>query len=149
MIIMRRLLLLGVTAALLAGCGPKKIPVVAARGKLLLLKDGQRVPMAGARIVLSPVTGQTSLPALPAATVGADGSFELGTYGRNDGAPEGEYIVAIEWKVMAKPKYDVLGKGKVAQGPDQLDGRYANPATSPLRATVAAGQDLTILVPSP
>jgi hypothetical protein len=62
--------------------------------------------------------------------VGADGSFSLSTYDKDDGAPAGEYAVTIEWQKL-------VTKGQEAEvGPNVLPDRYGKPQTSPLKATV-------------
>ena len=67
----------------------------------------------------------------PRAQVRADGSFELGTYGDNDGAPAGQYTVLITWTqgVGAEESEDT-------QQIDRLKGRYSDPTSSKLKATV-------------
>ncbi len=133
-----------------AGCGRKEPPRVPVGGSLLLQqKDGQMVPMAGAKLVLVPVVGADKTRLFPSARAGADGAFRLGTEGADDGAVEGEYVVTVEWKDRYKPKVDMMGRGEIDRGPDKLKGAYANQATSPLRATVAAGKDLKVVVPAP
>lgn len=135
---------------LLAGCGGDgRLKVVPAKGKLLLKQNGNLTPMANARMVLYPIEGGDAFPTFPAATTDKDGAFELGTYDENDGAPEGEYIVTIDWRPKKKPKYDLMGQGEVPIGPDRLQGAYSNRKTSKLRATVIAGQELNLIVPSP
>jgi hypothetical protein len=61
----------------------------------------------------------------PRAEVRDDGSFAISTYGAEDGAPVGEYIVTIVWEDRD------LG--------DKLGGRYSNSKTSMLRAQVKEG----------
>lgn len=144
-----RMLVVTFGIVLLAGCGgEERIAVVPAKGKLWLdRRDGKLVPIGGARVVFNPVEGEDAFPVFPAATTGADGSFALGSYGETDGAPEGKYIVTIRWNKKKKPKYDLFHKGEVSDGPDQLGGLYSNRKTSRLRATVAAGKALEIVVP--
>src|SRR6266496_3538655 len=33
----------------------------------------------------------------PRATVGSDGKFQVSTYGENDGAPTGDYVILVAW----------------------------------------------------
>ncbi len=135
---------------LLFGCGKRLPEVVPAGGRILLKKaSGELVPMDGARLVLNPVAGEEPFEAFPVARANADGSFRLGTRATEDGAPEGDYVVTVEWKDRSKPKVDMMGKGEVDRGPDKLSGVYSNRATSPLRATVASGKELAIVVPEP
>jgi hypothetical protein len=65
----------------------------------------------------------------PQAVVAADGSFRLTTYLAGDGAPAGEYFVTLYWPGPG-PDDDVHVR------PDRLGGRYADPRTTPLTATV-------------
>ncbi len=138
-------------AVLAAGCSrPERPAVVPAGGKVLLQQaDGKVTPMAGAHVVLIPINADTRLPAYPSARAGPDGSFRLGTFGADDGAPAGDYVVTVEWHDRSRPKYDVAGRGETDRGPDKLKGAYADRTKSPLRATVAAGRELTIIVPAP
>ena len=64
-------------------------------------------------------------------TVGDDGTFTLRTHPHGDGAPPGEYVVLATWfppdaRSQENPK-------------NKLPARYADPAQSPLRATVGDG----------
>jgi len=61
----------------------------------------------------------------PRAEVKEDGSFAISTYGTEDGAPLGEYIVTITWEDRE------IG--------DKLKGRYSDSKSSMLRATVKEG----------
>jgi hypothetical protein len=70
------------------------------------------------------------------ATTEKDGTFRLTTYMSHDGAPEGEYVVTVYWPA---PLPRDAHPGDV--GADLLKGRYANPKTSPLRATVGKGEN--------
>src|SRR5262249_3048712 len=61
-----------------------------------------------------------------------DGSFTLTTYTANDGAPVGNYAVAI---TLRTPPWDENGK----PGPNRLPDRYGRPQTSGLSAKVGEG----------
>ena len=105
------------------GSGPKLSPVT---GKVLYA--GQ--PAEGATVVFHPIDGAADAPR-PSATVGADGSFRLTTYKFGEGAPPGEYVVAVAWfppnaRELTNPK-------------SKLPERYGDPSASPLRATVKDG----------
>lgn len=121
-------LLLAVVAAV-CGCSSKKIEgrkdVFPARGKLLV--DGQ--PPKGALLVLHPID-----PAIqaehPYASIEQDGGFALSTYRGGDGAPAGEYIATVEWRV---PRHT----GDEGPWPNALPERYAKSATSGLRVRIA------------
>jgi hypothetical protein len=85
-------------------------------------------PADGALVRLWPA-GDLSGDLKPLGYVQADGSFELTTLAENDGAPPGRYTVTVEWR----PK-----KKSVMQpdGPDRLNGRYADPKTSKIEVMV-------------
>jgi hypothetical protein len=99
-------------------------PVHPVRGQVFV-KDK---PAVGAFVLLVP-ENEPAEPTdpRPRAEVDANGAFKLSTYGENDGAPAGKYIVTITWPV---PEEDIE---------DKLFGRYADPKTSKLRATVKEG----------
>ena len=63
-------------------------------------------------------------------------ALSLGTFAKRDGAAIGEYIVAIAW-------YDANAQADPQTGERPLKTRaeYADPATSPLRAQIAAGKN--------
>jgi hypothetical protein len=135
-ILMRRLLPVLALVALLAGCseatGPKLYPVtgtVTVGGK----------PAAGALIVFHP-RGNDALDAVrPGATVRADGTYTLVSPGPREGAPAGEYDVAVTWSApppAAAP--GAIGGGEEKTTSDSLGGRYKDPRTSTLKATVHA-----------
>jgi hypothetical protein len=121
-----------------AGCGPsdpKLKPVYPVRGSVFVNDK----PAAGAVVMFHPLPlgpgGARSLPSR--GTVGQDGSFRLTTYNTDDGAPEGEYAVAVYWPGKR------AGKGEADEEssdlpPDRLGLRYNNPATSPVKARVTA-----------
>jgi hypothetical protein len=123
-----------ISALISVSCGqsgrPKLYPV---RGKVL--HDGQ--PAAGARVTFYPKdrTGPQSLS--PVGTVLQDGSFELTTFKTGDGAPAGEYDVAIVWPTQP-------GRKAVAAAlvdTDRLNGAYSDPARSGLQARVVEGKN--------
>jgi hypothetical protein len=104
-------------------------PVHRVRGKMLV--GGQ--PAKGAFVLLVPVN-EPAEPAdpRPRAEVRDDGSFAISTYGVEDGAPVGEYIVTVTWPG------GVLPDGR-EEPPDKLLGKFSSPTKSKLRATVKEG----------
>jgi hypothetical protein len=99
-------------------------PVHPVRGEVLLNEK----PAVGAFVLFVPVNEPAENPdPRPRGTVGPDGSYTLSTYGENDGAPAGDYLVAV-W--MDDPD----------QG-DKLKGRYRDPGQSKLKATVKEGSN--------
>jgi hypothetical protein len=86
----------------LAGCtqGPPKEAVFPVHGQLLFDKE----PATGAVVWLNPVNllDEKDPKVLaetlrPRGIVQEDGSFEVSTYGTNDGAPPGKYLISIHW----------------------------------------------------
>jgi len=91
-------------------------------------------PAAGAVVHFHPVDKDEGSPAF--AVVQEDGSFQLSTYGTNDGAQPGDYIVTLNW--CDEEKVD----GEMINGPDHFGDRYSTPAKSKLHATVTAGENV-------
>jgi hypothetical protein len=118
--------LLGLLLA--AGCGPSTPPVALheVRGRV---EFGRQTPV-GARVVLYPRDGAWPHTSLPTATVTDDGSFRIGTFAADDGAPAGTYVATVQWFPVGKD-------GSV--GGNALPQKYAVPDTSPLTVTVQAG----------
>jgi hypothetical protein len=133
----RPVVLLTLLALALAGCSSYsgRRQVYPVQGQLFI--QGQ--PADGARVVfyLSPGTGSDpQKPVFPLGDVAADGSFQLTTYLKNDGAPEGEYAVTVVWPEPRKPGER---PDSTEERPDRLNGRYAEPENSPFHATIIRG----------
>jgi hypothetical protein len=126
-----------VVMALLASCSREQTlyPVT---GRVLFAGK----PTPGATVVFHPLGSGDAKSAtrtpMPTGEVQPDGSFTLKTHPHGDGAPPGEYQVAIVW-------LDNNRKGEDGTIFNRLPGRYANPQTSGLTARVNAG--LTELQP--
>ena len=93
----------------------------------------QLVP--GAYVVFHPVDRSSCQGRCAVALTDADGSFRLSTRERSDGAPAGDYIVTVIWPDYACPIDECEVTGSLSKH-DRLRGRFADPATSPLFATV-------------
>ncbi|WLD15101.1 hypothetical protein [Planctellipticum variicoloris] len=83
------------------GCGggstQKRLPVYPVKGTLTL--DSK--PLGNVELQLQSLSSQPDSLKPPAyGTVGADGTFVLSTYGKGDGAPEGDYEVALTADAM-------------------------------------------------
>jgi hypothetical protein len=91
-------------------------------------------PMEGAFVSLHPKNGVERAPT-PRATVAKDGSFIVTTYDGNDGAPEGDYVVTVQWYRSIRIGNDLVG------GPNMLPQKYGSAQTSDVRIHVAAGQN--------
>jgi hypothetical protein len=105
-------------------------PVFPVRGKVLY--NGK--PAAGAFVVFHPLSPSGADVPRPRAHAAEDGTYHLTTHLTNDGAPAGEYAVTVTW-----PGPPPKGADREDEGPDRLQGRYANPKTSGLRADVKDG----------
>ena len=91
-------------------------------------------PIEGAFVTLHPKNETEGLPT-PRATVAKDGSFVVTTYDGNDGAPEGDYVVTVQWYRPVRQGNDLVG------GPNVLPAKYASAQTSDVRIRVAAGEN--------
>jgi hypothetical protein len=117
----------------LVGCGQngaERVPVHPVMGAIQF--RGQ--PVGGAFVALHPRTPTDGVPG-PRATVAKDGSFAVSTYDGGDGAPEGEYVLTVQWYKPVKVGNDLVG------GPNVLPAKYASVRTSDVRITVAAGEN--------
>ncbi len=112
---------------LLASCsGGGRQPVYAAHGQVF---DSNQKPAVGAVVMFHPVKPVANDLAKPVGHVDQQGVFTLTTYKKGDGAPEGEYVVTVEWRPPKKTPLD-------PDPPDLLRGEYGNPKTSTLRARI-------------
>jgi hypothetical protein len=127
---------LAATLVLLCCCacgGQRFYPV---HGRVLV--NGK--PANGVKITFHPLESKAEgPPVLPTAVVQADGTFSLQTFlvdqrTLKEGAPAGHYQVSCVWYPEDLMKY--LGQEIL---PDKLQGKYANPKSSGLRAEVTAG----------
>src|SRR6185312_4564325 len=105
---MNRIASIPILAAVLIGLvscsqskGPPRKACYPVKGQLTV--RGQ--PAEGAVIMFQPEgANPDEWPVgYPRATVGADGKFEVATYGDNDGAPAGDYKVLINWPAPGDP----------------------------------------------
>lgn len=109
------------------GCGPQRPAIAPVHGKVFI--DDR--PLTQGRVVAVPSSGRGAN-----GIIQSDGSFQLSTYGKNDGALVGTHKVAV-----------VAYEGAGAGGPESSLGkllvpqRYINPETSGLTIEVASGDD--------
>jgi hypothetical protein len=126
----RRLAWLACLAAItaVAGCGPARKAVYPVQGELRL-GDGR--PAAHAQITLHPVAAARD-DVHPTGEVDDQGRFTLTTYAAGDGAPAGEYRIAIVW---------YLATGRDDETPQNyLPAAYARAESTPLPAvTIVKG----------
>jgi hypothetical protein len=129
-------MLAGVMLALpAAGCGKAKPPTAPVAGRVLL--DGK--PVSDAAVMFEPLDG--GVPAR--GSTGADGSFSLSTFARDDGALLGRHRVSISKFVTEGVAANELGLEAAPGAPGlqpkaALPPRYADPKSSGLKATVEA-----------
>jgi hypothetical protein len=108
-------------------------PVHPVRGQVLL--EGK--PAAGATVAFHPVGGAAEAPR-PSAQTDDQGFFSLTSYASGDGAPEGEYAVTVTWFRPYTTRNLSDGDPNTR---NVVPARYANPATTELRATVSTGDN--------
>ncbi len=104
-------------------------PVYPTTGKVFYLGT----PAEWARVTLVSLDGRDPKKPKPGGQVGSDGSFRLSTYASYDGAPAGRYAVTIVYPSPARKENDEN------VGPDLLQGRYADPKTTPLTVQIKKG----------
>ena len=119
---------------MLAGCGESgssRVAVYPTQGTIYF--EGQ--PIEGALLVLHP-TGAAN-PEIPQSHghVHKDGTFQLTTYQTADGVPAGDYVLTAQWQRLIKK--DVVS----LRGPNVLPAIFSQPATSPLKVHVIAGDN--------
>jgi hypothetical protein len=90
-------------------------------------------PAAGAEMVFYGIDEalQTADAPVPKARVDQQGHYQVSSYEPGDGAPAGEYRVTVIWRQSdsSDPENRDLAR-------DRLQGKYADPETTPLRVTV-------------
>jgi hypothetical protein len=114
------------------GCskpGPKLHPV---RGQVFF----QDKPAEGAKVVFLPAGEENAQfrGARPAATVTADGSFEMQTEPYGVGAPTGEYAVLVTW-------FPPRDENPNANPKNKLPNKYSDQRSPLLKATVKEGNN--------
>lgn len=124
-----RAALLGLLAlsAFPMACGSGNARVDPVRGEVFV----QGKPAEGAAVHLHPRDKEKCRPAF--ATVEADGTFQMTTFAKNDGAVPGDYVVTIVWRD------ERTEDGETIYSADKLGDRYSKADTSTLKATVTTG----------
>lgn len=116
------------------GCAAKsdRVDVRPVTGKVLVKgKPAEGVTMAF--YAEAPGPDGKKMP-VPLGTSDANGEYRLTSYDPGDGAPAGSYKVAATWS--EKPPANFTG---VFEPKDRLQGRFANPEKSTLKAQVPEG----------
>ena len=128
-------------ALLLAGCGDSRelLPLNPVSGRVL----AENAPLAGAMVVFYPVGGSEQLQVLrPRGKTNANGEFQLQTYLPGDGAPVGEFKVTIRWHGEPVPEDSEDERHDAGDlRPNLLLETYAEPAHTPLKVTIANGEN--------
>jgi hypothetical protein len=129
----RGFLLLGLGLAMLfcLACGSGKRKLYPVRGKVVC--DGK--PAEDAIVTLHALDASQPMAQVPTGRVKADGSFAIGTYEPEDGAPPGDYKVIIIWlppDALARISPD----GRL---PNKLPDLYSDAKTTPLKIHVDEG----------
>ncbi len=118
------------SGALLTGCGKAKEPwevVYPAKG--IVKYDGK--PLDRAVITLIPQDPDIPDTVRPTASSKEDGTFEVGTYSKTDGAPEGKYkVIVLHYPIIGK-------KESPASGPNDLPRKYSKAETTDLIVEIA------------
>ena len=120
-------------AALAVGCGGGRKPCYPVSGTVLV--DGKAAPDCLVRFDShDPADHDGPNRVFPLAMADEKGRFQLSTYGANDGAPAGEYVVLIQWLVAEA--------GDEESSVDRLGNRYTDPETSKIRIRVSEGENV-------
>jgi hypothetical protein len=124
--------LLACVAGTAAGCSKPdgRVPVYPVSGAVVG-PDGR--PVSGAAVCFHPAAGHPAPDLRPVGYTQADGTFLLTTYTSGDGSPAGEFVVTVGLR-PAEPDKPEAEPGDVLTLTGPV--RYADPKTSPLKATV-------------
>ncbi len=120
-----------IAAALLvmlpAGCGKQgdHLAVYPVEGQVLW----KGKPLAGAQLAFYRKGTGDAKPVAARAQTDSNGHFQLGTYQKTDGAPEGDYAVTVVYYAM-RPEDG-------GAGPNVLPKKYASAKTTDLQVKVA------------
>jgi len=115
---------------------PARVPVIPAQGKA----DFEGKPIPEAAIFLHPVGAKTPPFPRPRAVVRSDGTFVVGTYTKDDGAPPGEYKVTVQW-------FQRIGTaGNDLLPINLLPPSYGNAETSDLSVRIQEGETATLVL---
>ncbi len=126
-------------ALLAAGCGGTGKPEAVPAGGQVMFKKS--TPAAGALVVFHPLDPdyEKRIGGKPFAKVKDDGTFTLTTYAEDDGAPEGEYGVTVDWRSKAKDVKFSHRRGWGRRNGPPLNPKYGNPQQPLFKFTVKKG----------
>ena len=115
-------------AAAAGGCGDGKLKVYPVTGQVLY--NGE--PLKGVDVAFHPTDPKNTPGYPPHATTDADGKFALMTFVKDDGAPAGEFQVAIAFAVEAADE----GSDQVKKLSFQVPAKYQRQETSGITVTI-------------
>jgi hypothetical protein len=96
--------MLPLVALVITGCGPTDPPKAVGPQPVSgqVVYDGK--PAAGVNVYLFPTDAPTppAIPRNPTGVTGEDGRFVIGTFGKDDGASPGDYMVLLDWPQSSK-----------------------------------------------
>jgi len=115
-----------------SSCKKSSAKLYPVKGKVLFKEQ----PAEGAKVVFMPAGEQNAQyrGARPAATVNADGSFEMRTEPYGVGAPAGEYTVLLTW-------FPPRDENPNANPKNKLPNRFGDPTNPILKVTVKEGEN--------
>ena len=123
---------------LIVGCGgsdQKEVEPVS--GSVVL--DGQ-IPV-DATVVFHPINrDEDDRTPVPRGTVKSDGTFEMRTYGANDGAPIGDYKVTFSWQGDLS-QYKDLSEDEIDALPELMPEKYTSSKTTDVKVTIKEGKN--------
>jgi len=126
--------LLSVVSAglVLGGCDEASLKLYPVRGQVFF-KDQ---PAEGAKVVFLPAGEENAQyrGARPAATLTADGSFEMETEPYGAGAPVGDYVVLMTW-------FPPRDENPNANAKNKLPNKYGDPSNPLLKASVKEAEN--------
>jgi len=131
-----RFRLLGVALFLIvAGCSGRVSPPATVPVSGSVTFSGQ--PAAGIRVTLNPQFKMGRITWGVVGESGPTGEFVVGTGGRGNGAPVGDYIVTF-----TKPRIaEDLERNGTEMEVDDFEGKYSDPAKSPWKVTIKKGEN--------
>jgi len=125
-----------VTTVCLVGCGDAEDPRIRPTVPVMGVVKFKGRPIPDATVCLHPVTApEDGKPVFtPRGSSADDGTFTLATYRSSDGAPAGQYRVAVSWSGPLKG----LSEDEQDRLKERLPRRYTNPNTSEITMVVSA-----------
>lgn len=120
-------------AALVAGCGDGRLKVYPVTGQVLY--NGE--PLPGVDVAFHPTDPVNDAGYPPHATTDDQGKFTLTTYLKDDGAPAGEYRVAVAFAVQSSED----GSDQTKRVAFQVPQKYLRKDSSGLTATIQPGSN--------